>query len=389
MNSAKTEHSRASKKKHRVWLSRAVAVLLGGLLLQQFCLLNLLPNYNNYNNYKVAFEINSTVDVPFPHVTLGVQCSAEEKLRNAQTKPHQNSNCPKSRSYIASLLKHNDLAETDATERSRTPVVVAVGCNKGDDFILSMRQWSRNTNYSVDNVYNQHELAGLTRNYVCGKNDETESDTTMLQIFNCTTMEDLHPKPVRGFCIEPMMSTVDLLNQTFDALGYVGPAVSLIHAAMSSVSGQARFPVSAAGTERLGLKDADSTNQTIVVQVLTLSDLVREENIPKIDFLSIDTEGNDMQVILGGIQIFAAHAVRYFQFEYHQTGRWRTSSLQDLIELLDQFGYDCYWALNSGFLTRLTGCWHDDYTAKQWSNVACISRREIITNQLMQSLAGY
>lgn len=204
------------------------------------------------NNHKVVFEIIDTVNVPFSLVRLGVQCSAEEKLWNAQTKPHQKSNCPKSRSYVASLLKHNDLAENDETERRRTPVVVNIGCNKREDFILSMRQCSRNTNHSINDVCHQHKLTGLTRNYACGKNDEAEADATMLELVNCTIMEDLHPRLVRGFCIEPMMSTVDLLNQTFDALVYVGPAISPIHAAMSSVSGKARFPVSAAGVERLG-----------------------------------------------------------------------------------------------------------------------------------------
>jgi hypothetical protein len=96
-----------------------------------------------------------------------------------------------------------------------------------------------------------------------------------------------------------------------------------------------------------------------------------------------------MQVILGGIHIFAAHLVRYFEFEYHERGRWQTSDLQDLIELLDQFAYDCYWALNSGNLTRLTGCWHDDYNEKGWSNIACISRKEIFTNRLMESLTDF
>ena len=63
-----------------------------------------------------------------------------------------------------------------------------------------------------------------------------------------------------------------------------------------------------------------------------------------------------MRAILGGIRSLAAEKVRYMEFEYHKVGRWSKSDLQDLIDLLDQFGFDYYWALNSGGLRRLTGC---------------------------------
>ena len=47
------------------------------------------------------------------------------------------------------------------------------------------------------------------------------------------------------------------------------------------------------------------------------------------------------------------------------------------VDLLDQLGFDCFWAGNAGQLWRLTGCWHDSYYAgRAWSNVACANRRE-------------
>jgi hypothetical protein len=94
-----------------------------------------------------------------------------------------------------------------------------------------------------------------------------------------------------------------------------------------------------------------------------------------------------MQVILGGLNLLATHSVRYLEFEYHSVGRWVSSSLQDAIELLDSMGYDCYWAMNSGKLVRLTGCWSDSYHRKKFSNLACVSRKEDETLQFMESLA--
>jgi hypothetical protein len=106
------------------------------------------------------------------------------------------------------------------------------------------------------------------------------------------------------------------------------------------------------------------------------------------DYLSIDTEGNDMQVLLGAIGLLSSHSIRFFEFEHHTVARWITSSLRDLIELVDSMGYDCYWTMNSGKLARLTGCWNDAYLFKRWSNVACISRRDSKGHDFMESLAA-
>lgn len=317
----------------------------------------------------------------------GRRCSSEEIEFNVRGKPQYNSQCPRNLRYMASLVAHNELAESNVGERERTPVIVRIGCNKGDDLILSMRQWSRNGTYSAQNLYNyqrQFNFTGVS-GYVCDKIDEDLSDSVQEDFISALQSTRF----VQGFCIEPMSTTVGMLNSTFNALGYQPPGVTLIQAAVSNYLGTASFPISDAGRGNLGLHHADASNESVQVQVITLDDLVKKSNIEKIDYLSIDTEGHDMQVILGGIHIFAAHLVRYFEFEYHFTGRWQTSNLQDLIELLDQLGYDCYWALNSGNLTRITGCWHDDYNEKWWSNVACISRKEIYTSKFMESLTEF
>jgi len=320
---------------------------------------------------------------------LGRRCSSEEIEFNAKGQPQYNSQCPRNPMYMASLVAHNELAETDVAERDRTPVIVRIGCNKGDDFILSMRQWSKNGTYSSRNLYNYQSQFNFTgpSGYVCDKLDENLSDSLQEDASFTSALQSM--RFVRGFCIEPMSTTMGMLISTFKTLGYQPPDVTLIQAAVSNYPGTAYFPISDVGREDLGLQHADTSTEKVQVQVITLDSLVRESNIEKIDYLSIDTEGNDMQVILGGIHIFAAHLIRYFEFEYHFTGRWQTSNLRDLIELLDLFGYDCYWALNSGNLTRITGCWHEDYNEKWWSNVACISRKEIYTNKLMESLTNF
>ena len=59
------------------------------------------------------------------------------------------------------------------------------------------------------------------------------------------------------------------------------------------------------------------------------------------------------------------------------------------MDLLDQVGFDCFWAGNAGQLWRLTGCWHDSYYAdRQWSNVACANRRDTALHAAMTVTAA-
>ena len=46
-------------------------------------------------------------------------------------------------------------------------------------------------------------------------------------------------------------------------------------------------------------------------------------------------------------------------------GLWKTVTLHELVEALDSMGYDCYFE-GEPTLTRITGCWVDDYEFKLW-----------------------
>jgi hypothetical protein len=97
-----------------------------------------------------------------------------------------------------------------------------------------------------------------------------------------------------------------------------------------------------------------------------------------IDWLSIDTEGNDARVIIGATNLFLNEKIRAFEFEYHEVGHWQNASLEDLIDQIDHFGFDCYWEFNSGMLTRITGCWDHSYNERGHSNIACAHRKSLL-----------
>eukprot|EP00667_Euglena_gracilis_P029137 EG_transcript_38137 len=109
------------------------------------------------------------------------------------------------------------------------------------------------------------------------------------------------------------------------------------------------------------------------VPLLVLDRFIKLHNFSVIDYLSIDTEGNDPNVLLGARRSLSL--VRYFEFEYHKFGVWLQTSLQQVIKRLKTYGFICYW-IGKGKVWRLTDCWHEAYEDRQWSNIGCVAKRE-------------
>jgi FkbM family methyltransferase len=253
-----------------------------------------------------------------------------------------------------------------------TATLVSIGCNKGDDLANKMRYWSRNASYSHDLMLPY--VVDFQGGRACPMDPEADINASSGSI-----------RPVRGFCVEAMKSTFDTVHKMYNMLKW-DTEVKVIYAAMSSVPGVAEFPRHASGFEAFGL-GSDTSLGTHLVNVSTVDELVDEHELQSIDILSIDTEGNDMRVIFGAVHSLSK--VRLLEFEYHGVNRWQYSDLQDLVDLLDQFNFDCYWPLNDGRLLRLTECWDDSYYAKRsWSNVVCCNRDEVAVHRAMTVLSS-
>ena len=99
--------------------------------------------------------------------------------------------------------------------------------------------------------------------------------------------------------------------------------------------------------------------------------------LDKVDILSIDTEGTDPHVIFAGTETLKK--TRYLEFEVHRDLEgtpWATTTLQSVIEFLDNLQFDCFWASGKGELFKITQCWNEQYEADShcWSNVVCVKR---------------
>jgi FkbM family methyltransferase len=308
----------------------------------------------------------------------GKRCLPGQAKNISKNDPVHHSNCPDSSSWI-----HQHFAASLGRSSS---LLVFVGCNKGYDLITAARQWGNNASFKTSDVFKEHnKRSGELHFGAC--NAAKKGDVPV--------NGSLSMRRVLAYCIEPMPANVKILNNAFSALSYAPPVI-VVHAAVSSTIGAASFPNGKSGAEALGMNaNADmsaDTNISTTVKVTTLDELLLpalqvDSNGGIIDWLSIDTEGNDMRVLFGSVGILGERRVRYLEFEYHAVHKWASSNLEDLVDLLDQFGFDCYFPGNRGQLWRLTGCWDDSYNKKTWSNVVCPHRSEVRLTDFMEKIA--
>ena len=90
------------------------------------------------------------------------------------------------------------------------------------------------------------------------------------------------------------------------------------------------------------------TPREINVQLQTLDDFCSEHEISKIDFLKIDTEGEEFNVLLGARNILESGIVSMIQFEYGGCFLDANTKLQDIYEMLTPLGYKIHRLIPTG-----------------------------------------
>jgi methyltransferase, FkbM family len=193
------------------------------------------------------------------------------------------------------------------------------------------------------------------------------------------------PQPRKGtvHCFEPVPATVKRLQDASRNLRYDTKGYKVIHAAVSNTTGMDYFQSNfKAGRENGSLDDCrnnvDKPECDVQVQVLTLETYVKEHlvgNDSPIHILQIDVEGYDADVLYGAGK-YVLERVEYLEFEYNWMGSWKYQHLYDVIEMLDEIGFTCYWA-GKQKLWRVTGCWQLYFDVHTWSNLACANRKRV------------
>lgn len=339
-----------------------------------------LPRHDSHESVEFQYakqtenEIGTTFNIHRRRLSMKIEgfgyvCTDTETDKIAGQFRSFRSNCPK-RNWLPHFVYsiENDIKKA---------VVIIIGCNKGDDWVAVMNEFSGNSTYDV-NVYHsnvlkyiQAQTGRVRRNAYACLMDNQKRHVKMGEII----------KPVRAYCVEPTENNIRLLRTVTSGMKFDTSTAIIAKVAMNSYNGVADFPKNVSiGSEVTGLNDNLTTTdaEPDYVKMRNLDTFVLENLSPSdvIDFVSVDTEGYDSEVILGFVRTLVNRYVRCIEFEYHENRRWRTADLQTVITLLDLLTFDCYFQGNKGQLWRLTGCWHENYNTHMWSNVVCINRRE-------------
>ncbi|KAL7526395.1 hypothetical protein ACHAWF_001749 [Thalassiosira exigua] len=284
--------------------------------------------------------------------------------------------------------RHAAAAENPAKSSPEAPFVgIFVGCNKGMDAVDALRMGSGDPRFDKGEWVEAMTRGGKVelRHGVC---DQISNPQFALPPQRNDTDDG---EPRRGLspqlhCVEPVPATYAALARAAYETGYDKRGLVVKQAAVSGEDGVAPFRRrSGAGQENTAITPGCPPSECVEVPLYRLDTYV-ERFVPPgsmIDYLSVDAEGHDYEVILGGEEAMANRTaagaalgrVRYLEFEYNWSGPWGTRSLREAIDRLDRrHGFTCYWAGFNGTLRRITGCWLEHYDIKFWSNVACVNR---------------
>jgi FkbM family methyltransferase len=158
-----------------------------------------------------------------------------------------------------------------------------------------------------------------------------------------TTNQYLHHFPnARVWSFEPTPATCDRLRARFAS----EPRVEVRQEALGSSRSIA--PMMAAGTSVMNriVDHEDPDGRYERVSVRTGDDFLAEAGLPEVDFLKIDTEGHDLQVLIGFTAALRRKAIRFLQVEagMNATNR-RHVPIQHFMQFLEPLGYHLYRVL--------------------------------------------
>jgi FkbM family methyltransferase len=116
--------------------------------------------------------------------------------------------------------------------------------------------------------------------------------------------------------------------------------------------------------------ESDDKNK-IILKIKKAVDYVNEKNIQKIDFLKIDTEGYELEVVKGFEHIL--QKIKIIQFEYGGTFLDNNVKLIDIITFLKNNGFHNFSYLKPDGIEMITD-FNDHY---QYCNIVCFNNNNL------------
>ncbi len=116
------------------------------------------------------------------------------------------------------------------------------------------------------------------------------------------------------------------------------------------------------------------------VTITTLDDFCNAQQMMHLDFLKIDTEGNELAVLRGGTRLIATGGLPIIQFEFNEMNVASRCFLKDFYEILQ--GYDFYRLTNFGLL-RLKG-YHPRNEIFRFQNILALRTADVPPERVRQ-----
>jgi len=157
----------------------------------------------------------------------------------------------------------------------------------------------------------------------------------------------------RVFAFEPLPSNFEKLKANLDGL-----EVECWNLGLGSTSGtQALFDYpSKHGSAHASLYPKvfsdlhQSGAEPTLCEFTTLDSFCDKQSISVIDFLKVDVEGHELEVLRGAKRLLASQAIRLIQFEFNEMNVISRTFLKDFYDLLGGFEF---WRVHSRKLIRL------------------------------------
>jgi FkbM family methyltransferase len=139
---------------------------------------------------------------------------------------------------------------------------------------------------------------------------------------------------------EPSLSALQLLNERFGS----DYRISIFPAALGEQRCSMSFfeEVGAGETSSLVTGASQGGGLSRMVQVTTLDHEIDLRGWPMVDFVKIDAEGYDFNVLKGASGLLREKRIRFGQFEYGDGWRMSGSTLTHAVEWLKGLGYACF-----------------------------------------------
>lgn len=114
-------------------------------------------------------------------------------------------------------------------------------------------------------------------------------------------------------------------------------------------------------------------NNKIILNITKSKDYVLNNNIKIIDFIKIDTEGYELNVLMGFEELL--ELVKIIQFEYGGTFLDNNVKLKDIVLYLKKYGFDDFSYLSTNGTEKILN--FDDHY--QYCNIVCFNKNSKIS----------